>query len=147
MPRFAILEHDFPTLHWDLLLEDGPACRTWRLSAPPERFPSPLEGEGARRADEGELTAATIPVFSELLPDHRLMYLDYEGPVSGDRGNVKKWDVGTFTWLTALDDRVSVSLQGDRWTGRIDLMRQAEAWRVEFTPATMQQAGKPRPAV
>ncbi len=27
--RFAILNHDHPFLHWDLLLEDGDRCRTW----------------------------------------------------------------------------------------------------------------------
>src|SRR5437879_2020084 len=34
MRRFVILEHDHPQLHWDLMLEAGPALRTWRLSAP-----------------------------------------------------------------------------------------------------------------
>ena len=23
MPRYVVLEHDFPTLHWDLMLEFG----------------------------------------------------------------------------------------------------------------------------
>src|SRR5205807_395991 len=36
MPRFVILEHDHPELHWDLMLEAGPVLRTWRLAAPPQ---------------------------------------------------------------------------------------------------------------
>ncbi len=80
MPRFVILEHDYPHLHWDLMLEDGDVLRTWRLSAPPE----PGVGVDAE------------PSF-----DHRLIYLDYEGPISDGRGNVKRHDKGTFEWIEA----------------------------------------------
>ena len=74
---FAILEHDFPTLHWDCLLEDGDVLLTWRLSSPPE-------------------SAAVLDALKTF--DHRRLYLDYEGPVSGDRGRVTRWDGGTFEW-------------------------------------------------
>jgi hypothetical protein len=76
MPRFAILEHDHPELHWDLLLEAGAALRTWRLAQPPEH---------------------PHPIAATQLPDHRTLYLDYEGPVSGGRGVVRAWDRGVFT--------------------------------------------------
>jgi hypothetical protein len=74
MPRFVILEHDHPVLHWDLMLEAGDVLQTWRLAAPPQ-------------AQAIEATA---------LGDHRRMYLDYEGPVSGARGTVRRWDAGLF---------------------------------------------------
>ena len=76
MPRFVILEHDHPELHWDLMLEAGAALRAWRLARPPE-----TPGE---------------PIAAVALPDHRLTYLDYEGPVSGGRGAVKQWDAGHY---------------------------------------------------
>jgi hypothetical protein len=76
MPRFVILEHDHPELHWDLMLEAGAALRTWRLARPPQA--------------PGEAIDATA------LPDHRPHYLDYEGPVSGGRGTVKRWDAGWY---------------------------------------------------
>src|SRR5437764_12400592 len=75
MPRFVILEHDWPTRHWDLLLEAGDVLRAWRLLEEPEL------GQTIR---------------AEPNADHRLMYLDYEGPVSGDRGSVKRWAAGVF---------------------------------------------------
>ncbi|MBI1312570.1 hypothetical protein GC176_14855 [bacterium] len=78
MPRFVLLEHDHPFLHWDLMLEWGDALRTWRLDQVPRN-------------------AASIPV--ERLPDHRSAYLDYEGPVSGNRGTVRRIDTGEFTLL------------------------------------------------
>ena len=90
--RFAILTHDHPFPHWDLLLEAGETCRTWRLLANPD--------------SEG-------PIPAEILPDHRVFYLDYEGPVSGNRGTVLQWDSGECTWLTARADLVRVICRGN----------------------------------
>ena len=73
--RFVILEHDHPFLHWDLLLEDGEVLKSWRLL----HFPK---------------IGFSIP--AERMPDHRLMYLDYEGPVSGNRGTVKRFASGEY---------------------------------------------------
>ena len=70
MPRFVVLEHAWNGTHWDFLLEDGPALRAWALDAPIVR-------------------GQTQPARS--LPDHRLVYLEYEGPISGDRGVVRRW--------------------------------------------------------
>jgi len=107
MPRFVILEHDHPQLHWDLMLEAGDVLRTWRLHAPPE---------------PGRSVAAT-PSF-----DHRLAYLDYEGPVSGGRGMVKRWDAGTFTWESETETELVVQLHGQRIAGRAVLARTGEEW-------------------
>jgi hypothetical protein len=74
MARFVILEHDHPLLHWDLMLEAGDVLQTWRLAAPP----------------------AAQPIEATALGDHRRIYLDYEGPVSGKRGQVRRWDAGLF---------------------------------------------------
>ncbi len=73
--RFAVLEHDHPFLHWDFLLEWGSTALAWRI--PAEIF-------------------SGRPVSSQRLPDHRLLYLDYEGPVSGGRGTVKQIAAGHF---------------------------------------------------
>lgn len=97
MPHFAILTHDHPFPHWDFLLEDGPACRTWRL----------LEEPAAGRS-----------VPAEPIADHRLHYLTYEGPVSGGRGTVARWDAGTFEWIASEPDRVEVELAGAQLRGR-----------------------------
>ncbi|MFO0796437.1 MAG: DNA polymerase ligase N-terminal domain-containing protein [Gemmataceae bacterium] len=95
MPRFVVLSHDWPEPHFDLLLEAGPVLRAWRL--------------------RGEPGAAAVP--AEPNADHRLMYLDYEGPVSGGRGTVTRWDAGTFDWVGD-GPRVVVHLHGGRLTGR-----------------------------
>lgn len=97
MPRFAVLEHDWPTLHWDFLLESGPVLRAWRLLAEP-------------------VMGKVIPAEANF--DHRPLYLDYEGPVSGNRGCVRRWDAGEFDWLCDDGSRVEVELCGTKLKGR-----------------------------
>ena len=49
--RFAILEHDYPVLHWDFMLEAGDVLRTWRLPAVPatgEMIAEQIEGVNRR---------------------------------------------------------------------------------------------------
>ena len=99
MPRFAILAHDWPAPHLDLLLEAGPVLRAWRLLGEPGAAPVPAEPNA----------------------DHRPLYLDYEGPVSGGRGAVTRWDAGTFEWVEDGPDRVVVELRGAKLAGRFAL--------------------------
>ncbi len=118
MPRFVILEHDYPERHWDFMLEWGDVLRTWRLAAPPQ---------------EGQSVAASATF------DHRPLYLDYEGPVGGNRGTVQCWDRGTFQWAPpdggGSEDEISVVLEGERLQGRAVLSRQgAEEWNFTWEP-------------
>jgi DNA polymerase ligase (LigD)-like protein len=105
MPRFVVLEHDHPELHWDLMLEGDGVLRTWRLLSPP---------------DPGQVIRAAASF------DHRLLYLEYEGPVSGGRGSVKRWDAGTFSLEGDTGERLVVVFEGSRLQGRRCLQRLAE---------------------
>jgi len=113
MPRFAILAHDHPAPHWDLFLEAGPALRSWRLAAP---------------------LVPGVPVAAEPAPAHRLIYLDYEGPVSGGRGTVTRVDAGLFAPQTDEPDRLEVRLAGSRFVGRLVVERTAGPWACVFHP-------------
>ena len=103
MPRFVILEHtgsaDYkPGVHWDLMLEAEDGLRTWELEAPPR------EGSSVRAAELGV---------------HRLDYLDYEGPVSGNRGSVRRWDSGPFEVLSETSTVIELAIQRSK-TRRTD---------------------------
>src|ERR1051326_686453 len=102
MPRFVILEHDHPHRHWDFMLESGEVLRTWRLENVPE---------------------VDHVIRAEPLGDHRLAYLDYEGPVSGNRGTVKRWDFGSFTWTMDQAVEIAVELNGARVKGTMTLQK------------------------
>jgi|SRR6516164_6688532 hypothetical protein len=104
MPRFVILEHDHPVLHWDLMLECGDVLKTWRLAAAP---------------------VPDLPTRAEATSDHRLIYLDYEGPVSRGRGQVSRWDAGVYEeaipgQLTG-DVSIKFRLEGTRLHGQARL--------------------------
>jgi hypothetical protein len=107
VPRYVILEHDWPVLHWDLLLQAGPVLKAWRLLAEP--------GPGR-----------SVPAESNF--DHRLFYLDHQGPLTGDRGSVTRWDAGTYEGELT-DEGGTFQLCGCRLTGRADLNREATGWR------------------
>ena len=100
MPRYVLLEHtgapDDPRgCHLDLLLEDGDACRTWRLDHLP-------------LLDGPPLTA--IP-----LPAHRLIWLDREAAaVSGGRGWARRIIGGHYTGQLppTTTETVTVQLSG-----------------------------------
>jgi hypothetical protein len=101
MPRFVILQHETDAgSHYDLMLEVGGVLKTWSLSEPPE---------------------ADREVACRSLPDHRLAYLDYEGPISGGRGSVKRWDQGTYQREEPIAAEWVVELFGDRMVGRATL--------------------------
>jgi hypothetical protein len=112
MPRFVILEHDHPVLHWDLMLESGAILHTWRLESPPRA---------------GEAIAATATF------DHRPIYLDYEGPIHGDRGRVVRRESGTFSWQVQTKDRIVVRLDGVQLRGVLQLEHwEGSSWRGAF---------------
>ena len=87
--RFAVLQHTLPinsirTSHWDLLLQfaeyrakDDKCLDCFELSLPPAQWSSLLISR---------------------LPSHRALYLEYVGPISGDRGSVEQVMVGEVQW-------------------------------------------------
>ena len=138
MPRFVVLEHDHPELHWDLMLEAGGVLRTWRLHAPPLlALPSPPSDGG-----EGRVRGGAVRATASF--DHRLAYLDYEGPVSGGRGTVRRWDGGTFTWEADTAEGITILLRGGRLHGRATLRRDAVGewlFRVEGPTSAAEEEG------
>lgn len=121
MPRFVLLWHETPAnfarpSHWDLMLQVGDHLRCWALEY---------------AMDEGK--AQTV----DGLPDHRLAYLDYEGPVSGDRGSVSRHDQGEYETITDEENELVVLLHGNRIRGTLSLRRESAAdhrWRLSFVP-------------
>ena len=109
--RFAVLDHDWPTPHRDLLLQSGGVLRAWRL---PAQF------------DLHE------PIPAEAIANHRLLYLDYEGPVGGDRGSVQRWDAGALEWLEGGEVQLRVRLSGQHFHGEFELKQtDGKVWLVE----------------
>lgn len=110
--RFVILEHrQVQGVHWDLLLQQPyRLLRTWALSRP----------------------LTTHWQTARELPPHRLLYLTYQGPVSGSRGYVQRWDQGTYRLQHEGPDSVCVLLSGQRTRGVLHLDRDGDEWTARF---------------
>ena len=113
MPRFVLLHHECPPSfgkpsHWDLMLECDGVLLTWSLPA----LPAAWGGEGGSAAEQ---------IAATRLADHRIAYLDYEGPISGDRGVVKRVDGGEYEVLAEADGVLRVRLQAAQAEDVIEL--------------------------
>jgi hypothetical protein len=117
MPRYVILQHETTGgQHFDFMLEMRGTLKTWSISQPP------LQG---------------VEMNAEPLPDHRLAYLDYEGPISGDRGSVIRWDRGTYEAECQSETELIVRLKGEKLVGKAKLMQNGEIktdWVFFFIP-------------
>ena len=72
-------------------------------------------------------------ILGTRLKDHRLAYLDYEGPLSDGRGMVARVDHGVVEWLHQSADELEARLVGDAWQGTIRLTRideERDEWRI-----------------
>ncbi|MCH7871956.1 MAG: hypothetical protein IID33_09685 [Planctomycetes bacterium] len=108
--RFVILHHIAPSgEHWDLMLERGDALLTWQLACEPT-------------------CGSLLPLPARRIGDHRKAYLDYEGPVSRDRGHLRRVDAGTVEFEEFTPERKVFSLRGGRLTGRFVLAREGREW-------------------
>jgi DNA polymerase Ligase (LigD) len=100
LPRFVLLEHTWGGVHWDLMLEVADALRTWAIDAP---------------------MVPGVDLPARLLGDHRLAYLDYEGPVSGNRGSVRRVESGVYETRLWMPDVVRIELRGAQLVGELEL--------------------------
>lgn len=124
MPRYVILTHDYPFLHWDLMLEDPSqeGLCTWRLHKEPNR-------------ENCDRTCMQI-IPAEQLSDHRKDYLTYEGPVSNNRGSVSQWDSGTYELLSEENGSLEIEFDGIHLQSVFHLIRNGnnpQAWQFVAT--------------
>lgn len=98
--RFVLLEHRWNGAHWDLMLDTGLALATWAIDAP---------------------IVAGRDLPARALPDHRRVYLEYEGDVSGGRGTVRRVDQGTYEVRLWTPRLVRIRLSGTQLVGAVEL--------------------------
>ena len=97
--RFVILHHRLAdSEHWDLMLEYGDILLTWQLP----RVPTGRE---------------SLPMLARRIADHRTDYLDYEGPVSGNRGMVNRIERGLAEILERGDTLCRFILSSPKFRG------------------------------
>ena len=70
-------------VHFDLMLQTSKGLLTWAMASIPDH--------------SGDWPAIALPI-------HRAEYLQYEGPVSGGRGNVKRMMAGHYELVSPDED-------------------------------------------
>lgn len=114
--QFVILHHRLADgEHWDLMLEHGESLATWQLLSPPG--------------------AGSFPIAARRIGHHRKAYLDYEGPISGDRGQVRRIDRGPVEISKLTVEECVFAAGGDLLRGSFILSRrQGEEWELRPGP-------------
>ena len=113
--RFVIQEHHARRLHWDLRLEHEGALASWAL---PRGIPTD--------PDHNRLAVRT--------EDHPLSYLDFEGEIPAGEygaGQMSIWDRGTYVAEKFEPEKVMVTLEGERVSGRFAIFRtRGDDWMI-----------------
>ena len=115
--RFVLLLHragpksDRPS-HWDLMIEAGESLATWAFLTDPMALRDQL---------------------AERLAPHRRSYLEYEGPISGERGEVTRTVGGRCVVYESGETRWRVGFREPEWRCELTLRHQsAAAWSASF---------------
>lgn len=99
MGRTVLLLHQLPdgSSHLDWLMErpDSDRLISFRVR---DRIDSPSPACSVQRFK------------AEAMPDHRRAYLEYEGPVSGERGSVSRVAAGSVDWVERSTEAIAVIL-------------------------------------
>ena len=112
--RFVILHHQpdprehsasatnqFPQ-HWDFMVEQAETLATWQLQSNPTTNP-------------------TATINAKRIADHRKAYLEYEGPISQNRGQVQRIDSGTCVLRESTPTNWIIELKGKKLVGQYKL--------------------------
>jgi hypothetical protein len=120
LPFVIQKHHEGRVFHWDLMLHRpvegaGPNDRvlaTWQLTVEPVA------------------ENLTTPIVATAIPDHRRIYLEYEGPISNDRGRCEIVDRGQYELIEYRADLWRVRLMGQRLVGTFELKKNMidESW-------------------
>ena len=123
--RFSIAKHEMPAnssrhSHFDLFLESEGTLMTWELTS--------------------LLTTQNNQVVRRLA-NHRLVYLDFQGPLSDDRGTVKLVDTGSLEWVTLESERLISRINGQTTDGILTLTSEGssinDVWNLTFEPVVL----------
>ena len=118
--KFVVLFHQFPddherSSHWDLMLEWDCKLITYALTE------KPAIGE---------------TIVAQPLVDHRIDYLEYEGPVSNDRGSVSRVMQGEYFWVSdrarAKSNVAVIEFEEQRWKVRFEKSETSSLVKISF---------------
>src|ERR671922_2484139 len=128
--RFVVQEHHARRLHWDLRMEHEGTLASWAL---PRGVPA--------HPDENRLAVHT--------EDHPLEYLEFAGEIPKGEygaGKIEVWDSGTYEAEKFRDDKVIVTLDGERVKGKYALFpTKGDNWMIHRMDPPADPGREPMP--
>ncbi len=127
---FVLLEHQAPGgVHWDFMLEvpGRPSLATWRLAA------NPLARAG--RAGRVGRVGETGPLAAEPIFDHPRRFLNYEGPLRGGKGRVRRLERGEARVRHFGRTELVAVLEGRHLRGELRIVAAERGWSWTLDPA------------
>jgi hypothetical protein len=102
------------------MLESGESLNSWALLELPRGWQA-AQSHTALSFPKCMKTSEANLVEVERLGDHRREYLEYEGPLSGERGRVTRIDAGSFVIIDESPQCWRVELRGRKIQGQVAL--------------------------
>jgi len=116
--KFVIHHHVTVPEHYDLMLEADETLHTWQVT--PENLEDLLCGRRIKALK---------------IQDHRKKYLEYEGPVSCDRGHVSLYDNGEYRLMKKKNNQTEYFFSGEKLTGRVIFYHEKDTFCLQYLGA------------
>ena len=107
--RFVIHYHESENSHYDFMLENNESLDTWQIS----------------EASIHKLIAFK-EISAEKIFNHRKKYLEYEGPISCDRGRVEIFDSGEYCNMKESADSFTIDITGEKIKGSLYIKQKSK---------------------
>ena len=110
--NYSIIKHTLSdyTFHYDFLIKKNDILQCWQFSS-------------IANIEIGEL------IFCKKIFDHRLKYLNYQGPISNNRGKVQIIQNGFLEIIIQEDNLVRFRIDSELLNGNFEIRKiQSEAW-------------------
>ena len=103
--RFVIHHHSHQNSHYDLMIEKHNSLVTWQI----------------KEKDLIDILEGRI-ISVRKIQNHRTEYLEYEGPITCDRGHVKIFDTGEYKEVEWNDSRIILNFFGEKIRGKMQII-------------------------
>jgi len=115
--KFVIHHHITVDNHYDLMVERGNTLITWQI---PENIFNQFKSGSE--------------IEAEKIQDHRKKYLEYQGPVSCDRGRVQIFDSGEYSDIIWNNEEIKINILGNRIQGLLSIIKnQGPMYTIKLT--------------
>lgn len=114
--RFVVHFHSHQKNHYDLMIEKNESLITWQIE----------------EKDLIDILNGKI-INVKKIQDHRKVYLDYEGPITCDRGYVEIFDTGEYEEIEWNNLNIILNFFGKKITGKLQIINRNNNYTLKLS--------------